>query len=238
MTTRWHGRQVVVVQHLAFEDLGSFEPVLKAGGMSVTCLQAGVDDLKEAIDEADLVVVLGGPIGVYETDAYPFLEDELQALRARLARQRPTLGICLGAQLMAQAAGGRVYPGGRKEIGWSELQLSDAGQGSPLKHLGGVHVLHWHGDTFDLPPGAERLASSPLYENQAFSMGPNALALQCHPEATASAFECWLIGHAAELSAASIDIRALRAEAARLAPALEQAGANMLREWLEGVRWS
>lgn len=235
MTQPWHGRTAVVVQHLAFEDLGSFEPVLEAEGLKITCLQAGVDDLPARIDEADLLVVLGGPIGVYETDVYPFIETELAALRQRLARRRPTLGICLGAQLMAQALGGRVYPGGRKEIGWSELQLSEAGAASPLKALTGVPVLHWHGDTFDLPAGAVHLAASARYPNQAFAAGAHALALQFHPEADARRFERWLIGHAAELSAAGIDIPALRQEAARLAPALARAGGDMLRAWLAGA---
>lgn len=235
MTQSWQGKKAVVVQHLAFEDLGSFEPVLAAEGLSITCLQAGVDDLSAPIDEADLLVVLGGPIGVYETDAYPFLETELAALRQRLARRRPTLGICLGAQLIAQALGGRVYPGGHKEIGWSELRLSDAGRASPLKRLAGVPVLHWHGDTFDLPAGAVHLAASEHYPNQAFAVGAHVLALQFHPEADARRFERWLIGHAAELGAARIDIPALRQEAARLAPALARAGGDMLRDWLCSV---
>jgi len=148
--------QLTVIQHLAFEDLGSFEPVLREHGMAITSLQAGVDDIAPAIDAADLVIVLGGPIGVYEHEVYPFLTTELQALKQRMQAQRPTLGICLGAQLMAQAAGGRVYPGGTKEIGWGTLVLNDAAERSPLRHLKDTAVLHWHGDTFDLPPGAER----------------------------------------------------------------------------------
>jgi GMP synthase (glutamine-hydrolysing) len=238
MTTSLADKKVVVVQHLAFEDLGSFEPVLRSAGMPIEYLHAGVDDLRAGIDSADLLVVLGGPIGVYETDVYPFLTAELDAIRARVTAQRPTLGVCLGAQLMAQAMGGSVYPGGRKEIGWGELSLSSAGQSSPLKHLGGVPVLHWHGDTFDLPPGAERLASSPVYENQAFRLGANLLALQFHPEATARTFERWLIGHTGELNGARIDIGALRREAERLAPALERAAADLLSEWLGALHWS
>lgn len=233
-----NSKKVVVIQHLSFEDLGTFEPVLRDAGMAITYLQAGVDELRADIEGADLLVVLGGPIGVYEAEVYPFLTAELDAIRVRVSQRRPTLGICLGAQLMAQALGGSVYPGGRKEIGWSALQLTDGGNASPLKHLSGVPVLHWHGDTFDLPPGAERLASSSVYENQAFAMGPNVLALQFHPEAGARTFERWLIGHTAELNAARVDISALRQDAARCAPALAQAGGAMLQEWLEGVRWA
>lgn len=144
--------QVVAIQHLAFEDLGSFGAVFQDRGMDITHLQAGVDDVGQALREADIAVVLGGPIGVYETEAYPFLAAEVAALRQRMQARRPTLGICLGSQIMAQALGGRVYPGPQKEIGWGELVLSEAGQGSPLRHLRGTSVLHWHGDTFDLPP--------------------------------------------------------------------------------------
>jgi len=230
--------KVVAIQHLAFEDLGSFEAVLREQDMDITHLQAGVDDVSQALAQADIAVVLGGPIGVYETDAYPFLLDEIEALRLRMLARKPTLGICLGSQLMAQAFGGRVYPGGQKEIGWGELTLSESGRRSPLQHLQGAAVLHWHGDTFELPPDAELLASSPLYPNQAFRIGSNLLALQCHPEAQARTFERWLIGHAGELASVRLDVPTLRAQAQRLAPTLERAGQAMLREWLANLVWA
>ncbi|MBU0916782.1 MAG: glutamine amidotransferase [Gammaproteobacteria bacterium] len=226
---------VTVVQHLAFEDLGSFEPVLRQRGHAIDVLQAGVDDVSSAIHQAECLVVLGGPIGVYETEAYPFVVDEVEALRERLRARRPTLGICLGAQLMAAALGARVYPGGRKEIGWGPLRLTQAGQASPLAALEGVPVLHWHGDTFDLPNGCELLASTDVYERQAFSLGPNVLGLQCHPEADARRFERWLIGHAGELASAGIDVRALREQAQALGPGLERASNAVLRDWLAGL---
>lgn len=224
-------RHAIVIQHLAFEDLGSFAPVLREQGWTWRCLQAGVDDL-EAARDADLLIVLGGPIGVYETDAYPFLHDEIALLRERLAAQHPTLGICLGSQLMAAALGARVYPGGRKEIGWSPLQLTTAGQTSCLRHLADVPVLHWHGDTFDLPSGSTHLASSAVYAHQAFAVGTHALALQCHPEAQLQDFERWLIGHACELASAQLDVPTLRSAAQAHAPTLAAAAARMLRDWL------
>jgi GMP synthase-like glutamine amidotransferase len=134
----------------------------------------------------DLLVCLGGPIGAYEEAAYPFLRDELALIERRLAAARPTLGICLGAQLMARALGARIYPAPAKEIGWGEVRLSEAGQKGPLRHFAGVPVLHWHGDTFDLPKGAELLASTVLCANQAFAFGRYALAFQFHPETTAT----------------------------------------------------
>jgi len=226
---------VTVVQHLAFEDLGSFAQPLRELGHACRVVQAGVDDVGQAIDEAELLVVLGGPIGVYETDRYPFLVDELAALARRLAARRPTLGICLGAQLMARALGAGVYPGGRKEIGWSELQLPPAGLRSPLQHLAGVPVLHWHGDTFDIPEGAQCLAASTVYPHQAFAVGRHALALQFHIEAQTRTFERWLIGHTAELSSAGLDVNALRQQAHQFGPALEPVAAQVLCDWLDGL---
>jgi len=230
--------QVAAIQHLAFEDLGSFETVLREKDMDIVFVQAGVDDVGSALARADVAVVLGGPIGVYETGAYPFLIEEIEALRQRLQARRPTLGICLGAQLMAQALGGRVYAGGQKEIGWGELSLSESGRHSPLQHLQGATVLHWHGDTFDLPPGAELLASSAIYRNQAFRIGSNLLALQFHPEAQARTFERWLIGHSGELASVGIDVPKLRAQSQRHARTLEVAGQEMLRGWLVDLVWS
>ncbi|HET8870585.1 MAG TPA: glutamine amidotransferase [Aquabacterium sp.] len=228
-------KRAAIIQHLAFEDLGSFESVLIDRGYTLHSFQAGVDALDEPMRDADLVVVLGGPIGVYETTTYPFLNDEITHLRDRLSRDLPTLGICLGAQLIAQALGGQVYPGGKKEIGWGPLQLTPSGQSSALRYLQGVAVLHWHGDTFDLPPGARLLGSTHLYPHQAFDRGSNVLALQCHPEALGRTFERWLIGHAAELNSAGLDILALREQSKAYAPALEQAATAMLHDWLASL---
>ncbi len=228
-------RKCVAIRHVAFEDLGTFGDVLAEQGFTVCYVEAGADDLA-AIDPAqyELVAVLGGPIGAYEDDHYPFLADELRLISARLESAAPVLGFCLGAQLMARALGGRVYanPAG-KEIGWSELSLTAAGRDSALAVLDGVEVLHWHGDTFDLPHGAELLASTPQTPNQAFAWGLSALALQFHPEVTARGLERWFIGHAAEIAHTSgVSVPELRAEAARAAPLLETAGHAMLSRWL------
>src|SRR5215475_13599627 len=145
-------------------------------GWNVSFCKAAVDDLtNRSIKNADLVISLGGPIGVYETEDYPFLMSELALLEYRLSRDLPTLGICLGSQLMAKALGGRVFKGLVKEIGWGTINLTDEGRSSCLKPLqdDDAVVLHWHGDTFDLPRGAIKLASNLNYENQAFAYGRN-----------------------------------------------------------------
>lgn len=229
-------RTAIAIRHVAFEDLGLLATLLAARGFAVEYREAGIDDLADAaVAAADLLVILGGPIGVYETGRYPFLEAEIAAIERRLAAGRPTLGLCLGAQLMARALGCRVYPGPAKEIGFAPLALTEAGRDGPLRHLGAEPVLHWHGDTFDLPAGAARLASTPACLNQAFALGTKALALQFHAEADLDRIEAWLIGHTAELAAAGIDVPALRAEAARVKPGLHARGRAMLAEWLDSA---
>lgn len=225
---------VRVIGHVAFEDLGSFGPEFKARGCVLETLQAGVDDLGLPL-EPDLVVVLGGPIGVYEEDRYPFLAQEIGFIRKRLEAGKPTLGVCLGAQLMAAALGAKVYAGPAKEIGWKKLALTDAGKASCLAPLDDVAVLHWHGDTFDLPDGAELLASTDICKHQAFRLGDFALGLQFHPEARARDMERWFIGHTCELGGAGVDIPGLRADSSRLAPVLEKSGSEVLRRWLRGL---
>ena len=191
-----------VIQHIAFEHLGNLEPVLRKHGYGIDTLMAGVDDLSPiSNDDPDLLVVLGGPIGVYETDAYPYLETELQLIRDRIVRKRPVLGICLGCQLIARALGADVYPGGTKEIGWAPLEIHGDVEGNVLAPMQDApQVLHWHGDTFELPAGATRLASSAVYPNQAFSYGHNLLALQFHLEVEPEALESWYLGHAHEIA--------------------------------------
>lgn len=230
--------QACIVRHLAFESLGTFAPVLASAGFDLSIMDAGVDDVFEPILRSDLVVVLGGPIAVYQQDIYPFLGDELRALGRRLREGRPTLGICLGAQLMAAALGARVYPGPAPEIGVAGIELTEAGRSSCLAPLAGQPVLHWHGDTFDLPDGATLLASTPAYARQAFALGRNVLALQFHPEVDPHRFEQWLIGHAAQLSASNIDVLELRASMKQAGNALHVAGVSMLGHWLELVNFA
>lgn len=228
-------KTALVLRHLAFEDAGLFNDPLRERGYAIREVDAGVNATRSDLEGADLLIVCGGPIGVYETDRYPFLVDEIAALQTRLHATRPTLGLCLGAQLMAAALGARVYPGGTKELGWAPLQLSAAGQASALGVLADLPVLHWHGDTFDLPPGATLLASTSMYPNQAFSVGLHALALQFHAEADSRRIEQWLIGHTGELSGAGIDINALREASHRHGPALQAAAGQLLHRWLDDL---
>lgn len=231
-------KRAIAIRHVAFEDLGSLAPILQQQGYTVTYLEAGVDSLTEINSLApELLIILGGSIGAYEEHNYPFLVEELRLLEHRLEADLPTLGICLGAQLMARALGARVYPGSYKEIGWSSLQLSQEGIHSSLTHLAANHtnVLHWHGDTFTLPPGSARLASSSKYQNQAFSWGKSALGLQFHPEVTAKGLERWFIGHACEINATpNVSIALLRQDTTHHIDRLETQAAKFWQTWLKG----
>ena len=230
-------KSAIAIRHVGFEDLGAFAAPLREAGYAIEYRDIGAQDLDAPeIAAADLVVVLGGPIGVYEEDAYPFLRQEIGFLEQRLAGSRPTLGICLGAQLIARAAGARVYPSGLKEIGFAPITLTDAGRASCLAPFADAPLtLHWHGDTFDLPQGAQLLAATNLVPHQAFSLGPNVIGFQFHPEAGAGNFEAWLIGHAAELAAAKIDVATLRQAARRHGAALAHKAQAVATRWLAGL---
>lgn len=228
--------ETLAFRHIPFEDLGLLEPVLVRRGHAIRY----VDTPSERLDDVDplapdLLIVLGGPMGVYESDIYPYLSTETALITRRIDAGKPILGLCLGSQLIASALGARVYPSGIKEIGWSQVQLTQDGRDSSLKHLETTAVLHWHGDTFDLPAGAVRLASSALTKNQAFSWGDSTLALQFHAEAAGDALESWFTGHAAELAAARISVAQLRADTARWTPQVTRFGAQFFDEWLTSV---
>ena len=232
-------RQALVIRHVAFEDLGNLAVVLHQRGLAVRYVEAGLEDLAQLNPLAPAVlIVLGGPIGVYQEQDYPFLTTELRLLERRLAADVPTLGICLGGQLMARALGARVYPGPSKELGWSPLRFSEAGRQSCLASLakGATAVLHWHGDTFDLPAGATHLASTPHSDNQAFAWGKRGLALLCHAEVTAGGLEQWFIGHASEIGLTpGVSVAQLRQDTQRYAPRLQVRAACCWHTWLNQV---
>lgn len=229
--------QTVAIRHVAFEDLGLLAPLLERRGHAIRYVEAPTAKLEDVDPLApDLLVVLGGPIGVYQDDLYPFLVPETALIARRLEAGRPTLGICLGSQLIATALGARVYRSGGKEIGWAPLTLTAAGATSCLRHLADTAVLHWHGDTFDLPDGAVHLASTPSCRNQAFAWRKHTLALQFHVEAAGTALESWLVGHTGEIAATpGIGVPQLRADTARWSPAIERAAPLFFDDWLTAL---
>lgn len=230
-------RVALAIRHEEVAHLGNLEPVLRAHGYEIRYLDAATESFDRAcLATADLVVVLGGDMAAYETAEHPFLTDELVFLRERLAASAPTLGVCLGAQLIAAALGAPVRKGPTVEIGFRSVEPTDAGAHSPVRHFAGVPVVQWHGDTFELPPGATLLASSTQYANEAYSIGDHVLAVQFHPELAGAMYEEWIQDGSQELDERGIQHRSLREQRDRYAAAAEAASAAMLDEWLTSLR--
>lgn len=205
----------IVHQHEPGEGLGWLEPPLRAAGF-VPTTRFRAPELADA--DADLLVVLGGAMGAGDGAEHAFVDVEVEVLRRRLQAGRPSLGICLGAQLLAKAAGARVYRGERGlEVGALPITWTAAGLADPVTGGGEreLVVAHWHQDTFDAVPGAQLLASSESYAQQAFRLG-SSYAFQFHVELGADELRTWLRGGRTELAASGFDAEALQAELPRL----------------------
>jgi len=187
--------RILVFQHVAHEPLGILHALLKKAGFRIRFVNfAREKDQKLSISGYDGLVVLGGPMGVYETAAYPNLEVEMACIREAVAADKPVLGICLGAQLIAAALGAAVSRGQQQEIGWYDVSLTAAGKTDPV--LGEMQatekIFQWHGDFFQLPEGAVWLAQSAACPFQAFRFGTKVYGLQFHLEVDEKMIERWL----------------------------------------------
>jgi len=174
------------LQHVPFEGLGIIEKWAEANGFEITCTRLHAGEQLPEIETFDWLVVMGGPMGIYDHDEHPWLVAEKQFIKAAIDADKTVLGICLGAQLMADVLGAKVYPGPQKEIGWFPIRRSD---GAPQLLPENLTVFHWHGDTFEIPEGAIRLASSTACHNQGFIFNNRAIALQFHMETTPESME-------------------------------------------------
>lgn len=230
-------RTALIVRHVGWQDAGLLKPALAQRGYEVMYADAMLGDaLDSRADTADVVVVLGGPNGAYDENAFPSLQSELQLIERRLKAELPVLGICLGAQLLARVLGSEVGSMSQPEIGLGPLALTAHGADSVIRdRAAAAPVLFWHQDTFGIPQGATHLASSALCANQAFCYGKHALALQFHLEPDPKRFEEWLVGNAYQLSRLKIDARTLREDMRRNADEFSRAGHAFVGAWLDCI---
>lgn len=183
--------RVQVLQHVDFEDAAGIADwaAARGHGMAATRLFAG--DPLPGLDDFDFLVVMGGPMNIYEHLEFPWLEQEKAFLRRAVDADKAVIGVCLGAQLLSDVLGGTVRQGVHKEIGWLPVRSTPEAYGHRLfRGFPAAYTpLHWHGDTFSIPPGAVRVADSEACQNQAFALGDRVVGLQFHLETTAASLK-------------------------------------------------
>jgi GMP synthase-like glutamine amidotransferase len=193
---------VLILKNITTEGPGTIEDFLKKKDISYRIVEMGEGETSPPLDKFNALAVLGGPMGVYEMEQYPHLLTVSRIIREAINRDMKVLGICLGSQMIAHCLGAEVYPGPEKEIGWHHIELTGDGLKDPLMRQLAIHpavgdfwrkfkVFHWHGDTFDLPPGAVVLASSQRYKHQAFRFGGHVYGFQFHMEVTKDMIAKW-----------------------------------------------
>jgi GMP synthase (glutamine-hydrolysing) len=225
-------KTALIIRHVPHEGVAGFREPVEDAGYHVDRIDVA-DPAFASLDlrEPDLLIMMGGPMGVYEQDQHPWIGCQLRRLAHRLEADRPTLGVCFGAQMIAEAMGGKVFAGPHKEVGFHPVTVH--AEDSPLRHLAQVPVLHWHGDTFTLPPEAELLASSHVYDHQAFRRGRNVLALQFHAEMGLDPrFDAWIEQWPEAVEEAGGTLDSLRAAHDLHGPVAVEAGRAMIRQWL------
>jgi GMP synthase (glutamine-hydrolysing) len=189
---------VLIIQNVTSEGPGTIADHLRTTNTAVASIDLERGHSLPDIAPFSHVIILGGPMAVYEMDAVPYLNDEARLIEKAVTAGKHVLGVCLGAQMLAHVLGSRVYPGGQKEIGWYDVTLTDEGMKDRCMAALAVEgrktaqVFQWHGDTFDLPANSVRLASSDIYPNQAFRYSDRVYALQFHIEVTPGIVNGWL----------------------------------------------
>ena len=174
------------LQHVPFEGLGIIEKWTETNGFEISCTRLFASEQLPEIETFDWLVVMGGPMGIYDYEDHPWLPEEKQFIKMAIDADKTVLGICLGAQLIADVLDAKVYPGPQKEIGWFPIQRTE---GAPKIIPDELTAFHWHGDTFEIPDDAVRLASSEACKNQGFVYNDRVIALQFHLETTPESME-------------------------------------------------
>jgi GMP synthase (glutamine-hydrolysing) len=237
--------KAVILRHNE-KGIGGFAATLRKANVEYDIVNAYLDEIPQDFDPlaSELLIVMGGSPGVYQSETYSFLKQELKILEKRLAADLPTLGVCLGCQLMAGALGGKNFYGRERglerELGWCEVTVNDAGAKTPVRHFDKklTRVVQSHVDSFDLPKGAALLASSDIYENQAFAWGQNALGVQFHPEADLQACKSWYVSNSGAVYRGEIDLPEWKKNTDKYLPAMTQQSDRFLSEWLAQMQKS
>ena len=231
--------EVLVFQHDPFEDLGFFAEVLEKQSAEYRVVRLFHGEMPaEDWQHVSALIILGGPMSVVEEDSFPFLRWEKRIIRAAIDEAVPILGVGLGAQLIAATLGTPVFHGAVKEIGWSPISITPHGQvDSLLGYLPeSATVFQWHGDGFELPTGAIRLASSVNYQNQAFRVGKSIYGLQFHLEVTPRMIERWIDERSKDLALTPYVLpEKILADTQSYAPALKYYGERFLTEFVRRV---
>lgn len=195
--------EFLVLQHIECEDLGTIANAMSQRGIGYKYVRL-FEGEPVPLDPGAFsgIIILGGPMNVYEEDKYPYLKDEDIFIKKAIMNDMPVLGICLGGQLIAKASGARVRKGTKKEIGWYKLSLTEDSRRDKVFNTlpQELNVFQWHGDTFDIPAGATRLAGSGLFPNQAFRIGSRIYGIQFHLEVTMEMISQWISEYREELS--------------------------------------
>lgn len=223
-----------VLQHAAVEAPGIIQEALTARGIAARAIRTFAGEPVPAeMGDAVALVVMGGPMGVYEAERFPFLRHEMRLIEDALGRRKPIVGVCLGSQLLAAALGAPVTEGNQKEIGWHPVHLSQAGLADGLFQGAGASFMafHWHGDVFALPAGATSLARSALTEHQAFRYGESAYGILFHMEVTPPILRGMVEAFREELAEAGRDGTAIQAGAREHLPALQALGRTVFGRW-------
>ncbi len=227
-------KSALIIRHVPHEGVAGYRAPVEAAGYAISRVDVTDPEFSTVdLNAPDLLIMMGGPMGVYERETYPWIACQLKRLARRLEANRPTLGVCFGAQMMAAAMGGEVYQGPSKEIGFAPVTVHEGANDNPVRHLAEAPVLHWHGDTFTLPEYTELLASTPAYPHQAFRRGANILALQFHAEMGLDPrFGAWVEQWPDAIIEAGNSPEQLHADHDRHGAEAVAAGRAMLTEWL------